>query len=348
MSSWASITKRNIPGSATAPAATVHPTAPTVQRHRHSQSNIASTASTVVDPVLSMHRATYDNSVSKIAREDEANLKPISWVVQRPGGITSCSPFMIYEARNTLEWDEYQKNREYSDDLFKERMNAWREKNNWYLPPMKQTVSEAEKALGFYTKPDDFGHGTVVVAYITPHGTRKDLSYGESISHNGLSDLLWSMIHSRSEELIKCETVREFDALFEQVVQLEMPGWLQIGGGVYRSTMSRKVLWLFSQHANVFPGRRRHGTPRWTNSAFSIPCERDSKYTANMVFQNVPKGGRDDAGICVVAKLKEHGDDAKIRWLLNAKQMREMERVELIPESNPFNHYNDYDSDYDW
>ena len=356
MASWASIAKRNIPATTTTQSQQLQPQQ-SHTLHKPSTTSAAAAASasrekqilapttpiifSEADRIAELNRNTYATSAKEIAREDETNCRPEFWVISRPLERGSCSPFITDEARLQMEWDDYYENREYSNEVYKARMMAWREKNNWHFPPMKKEISEFEKGLGFYIKPRE--HEGMIVAYVTPYRTTRDLSYDH------ICELMWGMIHSRSEELVKCDTVGAFNALFEQVVKLEIPMWRKNCGGV-DPIHSSKILWLFSQRANVFPGRRRHGTPRWTNSAYSIPHERDPNYTANMVFTHVPKGGRDDAGICVVEKLKEHGDNAKIRWLLNAKQLREMERVDLYPEYNPFAHDHDYDfdSDFDW
>jgi len=349
MISWASIAKRNIPAT-TAAAGAESKQKPSLAAGagvggvRAKQVLAPPIIFSEADRIAELNHKTYATSAKEIAHEDETNCKPEFWVIPRPDGRASCSPFITDEARLQMEWDDYYKNREYSNEVYEARMMAWREKNNWHLPPMKQEISEFEKGLGFYAKPGEHARGEgLIVAYVTPYRTTRDLSYDH------IRELMWSMIHSRSEELVNCATVGAFNALFEQVVKLEIPMWRKNCGGV-DPIHSSKILWLFSQRANVFPGRRRHGTPRWTKSAYSVPRERDSNYTANMVFTHVPNGGRDDAGICIVEKLKENGDSAKIRWLLNAKQLREMERVDFYPEHNPFahDHDNDYDSDFDW
>jgi hypothetical protein len=56
-------------------------------------------------------------------------------------------------------------------------------------------------------------------------------------------------------------------------------------------------------------------------------------------------GGRDETGICVVERLTQFGDEAKIRWLLSAAQLRKMERVVFSPDCCPFRTSHDYDSD---
>lgn len=136
-----------------------------------------------------------------------------------------------------------------------------------------------------------------------------------------------------------------------------------------------KMLWLFSQKANVFPGKARPGTARWTQDpvmkpsdyAFRRPPLFDpSVHTKSMVFFSLracrddatneirigQHGGREETGLCIVERLKLDGDAAKIRWLLPAKQLREMERVVFWPECSPFHEAEAYDSDHyysdDW
>ena len=343
MTSWANIAKRNIPALATtAPTAMTAPTATKSTTNRQQDNNPDSPA----DTIARIHMNEYERSAKEIITEDESDGIPYFHVVRRPGDIPSRSPFMTDSASLEWEWEDYYKNRTYSIEFFESRVGAWRERNNWYLPPIKTEISEAETKLGFYKssyssdKPKD----APIVSYVTPFRSFKNLSI------DGVEELMWGMLYSRSEELVKCGTVREFTELFESVVRLEIPFYKKaVGPRLHQnSVQSSTILWLFSQHANIFPGRRRYGTARWINSAFSHKNMRDPKYTTNMVFNHVPKGGRDDAGICVVERMKEAGEDAKIRWLLTAKQMREMQRVSLSPECNPFAiDYADFDSDSD-
>ncbi len=57
-------------------------------------------------------------------------------------------------------------------------------------------------------------------------------------------------------------------------------------------------------------------------------------------------GGRPETGICVVEQMSRDGENAKIRWLLTPKQLREIERVEFSPDCDPFpRSYLDSDDD---
>ncbi len=132
------------------------------------------------------------------------------------------------------------------------------------------------------------------------------------------------------------------------------------------------MLWLLSQKANVFPGKARPGTARWTKDPVQPPSSDycmwpvfdPTTYSKSMIFFSSRKfrdssnaiihgqhGGREETGICVVKRLKENGDAAPIRWLLSAKELREMERVTFHPECSPFRESVEYDSDWyddDW
>ena len=267
--------------------------------------------------------------------------------------------------------DEAVKNDTYSKELFERRMQEWRVRNNWHLPPMKTTVSKDEQTRGFYIgKDDDNAKDVDVVKYVTPYSTGRDLE------HEGMVNMLWCLIHSRADELVACKTVGEFEALFKQNIQLEYPAYnVSSFYGVRRVVNARKLLWLFSQKANVFPGKARYGTARWTNdptNQFPAPVFDPTVYSKSMVFFNLracrgttistddrevrttkpvfivgAMGGRDETGICVVQQLKQNGDAATIRWLLSAKQLREMERVVFVSDYCPFRGREsiDYDSD---
>jgi hypothetical protein len=257
----------------------------------------------------------------------------------------------------------------YSDAMFERRMQEWRIKNNWQLPPMKTAVSKDEQLCGFYVGKDD---DKDVVKYVTPYSTGRDLE------HEGMVNMMWCLIHSRADELVACKTVADFNALFEQTIRLEYPSYpsFSMQYGLKRIITPRKLLWLLSQKANVFPGKARHGTARWLvdpTNQYPAPVFDPQVYTKSMVFFNLSacrisvgtgderevrttkpvfivgtSGGRNETGICVVERLAQFGDEAKIRWLLSAQQLRKMERVVFSPDCCPFRSksYDSDDSDY--
>jgi len=265
------------------------------------------------------------------------------------------------------------KNDAHSNELFERRMQEWRVRNNWLLPPMKTEVSKDEQIRGFYIgKDDDNAKDVDVVKYVTPYSTGRDLE------HEGMVNMMWCLVHSRADELVACKTVADFNALFEQTIRLEYPSYpsFSLQYGLKRVITPRKLLWLFSQKANLFPGKARHGTARWLvdpTNQYPAPVFDPNVYTKSMVFFNLracrgatistderevrttkpvylvgAMGGRDETGICVVERLTQFGNEAKIRWLLSAKQLREMERVVFSPDCCPFRakSYDSDDSDY--
>ena len=185
-------------------------------------------------------------------------------------------------------------------------------------------------------------------------------------------NMMWCLVHSRADELVACKTVADFNALFEQTIRLEYPSYpsFRMEHRLKRIVTPRKLLWMLSQKANLFPGKARPGTARWLidpTNMYPAPVFNPKVYTKSMVFFNlrdcrVPSevrttnpvyivgasGGRDETGICVVERLAQFGDEANIRWLLSAKQLREMERVVFVSDYCPFREFvdSDYDSDY--
>ena len=334
--SWASIAKRNTSTTTASSASGPVPVPVSSLQKRPQQHQPQQHQPQQPPPMPTM----YVGSIEGIAREDENNIKPECWPIQRPNPKT-CSPFITDEARWAWEHGEYVEDSKYSGTMHQTRLAAWREKNNWHLPPNKQELTEFERTLGFY-RPHfhESAAANPPIRYTIPNCYDRDIN-GRANADDALTDLMWCLLHSRSEELARCATVRDFKALFNSVIKLEFPDYNASSTsrhGLHHIVGPEKILWLFSQKANVFPGYRRRGTPRWTKRPDTYP--RDASYTKNMVF-SIGEGGRDDAGICVVAQMKTAGDDAKIRWLLSAKQMHEMQRVMLVPEGDYFERHCD-------
>jgi hypothetical protein len=292
-------------------------------------------------------------------QEEQSQRKPTMFLLKRPDAPTVCPIFRTREDQAQWMRNETNQNDAHSEAVFERRMMEWRVKNNWQLPPMKTEVSKDEQLCGFYVDED-------VVKYVTPYSTGRDLE------HEGMVNMLWCLVHSRADELVACKTVADFNALFEQTIRLEFPTYpsFSMQHWLKRIITPRKLLWLFSQKANLFPGKARYGTARWlvdpTNQC-PAPVFDPQVYTKSMVFFNrracrVPvevrttktvflvgaSGGRDETGICVVERLAQFGNDAKIRWLLSAQQLRKMERVVFSPDCCPFRDksYDSDDSDY--
>jgi hypothetical protein len=308
--------------------------------------------------------------MTEFEKEEQSQCRPTHFVLKRPD---APKVFPIFRTTDE-EWKwlrmEDAKNSEYSKEVFETRMQKWRIKHNWQLPPMKTTVTPDEMRKGFYIATNE---EKTEVRYITPYSTKSDLNLSSDLN-DALVEMMWCLVHSRSDELVACKTVAEFKALFERNIHLEPHLRHAHNYSRRKDTFVLKILWLFSQKSNVFPGKARPGTARWTQDpvmkpadyAFSRPPWFDAKiHTKSMVFFSLRVcrddatndirigqfGGREETGLCIVERLKQDGDAAKIRWLLSAKQLREMERVVFWPECSPFREADD-DSDHyysdDW
>ena len=319
---------------------------------------------------LKQEQKSLAESLAAIEKENASQCRPTCVMLKRPDAPQTIPIFKTSEELYAWDYSELLKNQKYSDEVFEQRTQEWRIKNNWQLPPMKTTVSKDEQTRGFYVEHDhNHNHNhTPIVFYVTPFSTEHDLAFDASQAQKSMVDMLWCLIHSRSDELVACKTVAEFKALFERNVRME-PDLRH--AHVYsrrRDMFPLKMLWLLSQKANVFPGKARPGTARWNIDPVRPPSEGwmmwppfDPKvYFNSMVFFSSRKfrdsnnaivigkyGGREETGICVVQQLKQNGDAAPIRWLLSAKELREMERVVFQPDCSPFRESVDYSSD-DW
>jgi hypothetical protein len=370
MISWASVAKRNIQSQSNIQSQpSKQPQVPSVQSMPQVPSPFG-----IIDQTIDQKQ----QALNRLAREEQSQCRPTNIYMTHPDAPIVCPTFKTMEERHQWMRQQEIQNSKYSDEVFDRRMLEWRTKNNWLLPPMKTAVSKEEQLRGFYVVNE--GHeGKCVVKYVTPHSTTRDLGY------EGMVNMMWCLIHSRADELVACKTVGEFEALFNQTIGLEYTVYnVSSYYGVRRVVNARKLLWLFSQKANVFPGKARHGTARWTvdpANQFPAPVFDPKVYTNSMVFFNLrdcrgttistnerevrtttpvfvvgAPGGRDETGICVVERLAQFGDKAKIRWLLSAAQLRKMERVVFSPEYCPFRESLGSDSDcyyddeivYDW
>jgi len=286
----------------------------------------------------------YDRGQCDLDVEIQKGYRPDNIPLRRPDAATSLpTTFVTSEDYYTWICNEKCKNRVYSDELFTERMREWRTKMNWHLPPEKKSVTAQERRQGFYTaivRDSVWGEDISVVKYVTPYSSSRDVENEE------LVEMMWCLVHSRPDELVACKTVAEFTALFNRTSHLSFPSWKIF----YRKNlMSKTLLWMLSQKANMFPGRSRPGTAVWERNPSTLNWQEDtgakSNYTKSMVFFNGrhgcrdevgQPGGRPETGICVVEQLSRDGENAKIRWLLTPKQLREIERVEFSPDYDPF------------
>ena len=374
MSSWASIAKRNIASTPNSAAtATPNPTATARPSIHPLNPSIPLNPDLCAAASIAESCDTYaKRGQAELEQEEQSQCRPTRICLRRPDAPTVSPIFRTREEQLQWMYDDAIKNEAHSNEVFERRMQEWRVRNNWQLPPMKTEVSKYERVQGFYIGKDDDNAKDVdvdVVKYVTPYSTGRDLE------HEGMVNMMWCLVHSRADELVACKTVADFNALFEQTIRLEYPSF----GMEYRLkriVTPRKLLWMFSQKANLFPGKARPGTARWLidpTNMYPAPVFDPKVYTKSMVFFNLrdcrgttnstderevrttkpvylvgASGGRDETGICVVERLAQFGDKANIRWLLSAKQLREMERVVFVSDYCPFREFvdSDYDSDY--
>jgi hypothetical protein len=295
----------------------------------------------------------YDRGQRELDLEIQKGSRPDNIPLRRPGAATSLPmTFVTNEDYYTWICSEKGQNRVYSDDLFAERMREWRTKMNWHLPPDKKEVTDQERRQGFYTA---IVRGSVsrehnsVVKYVTPYSSSRDVENEE------LVEMMWCLVHSRPDELVACKTVADFTALFNRTAHLSIPN---LNAYCRKNLMPKTLLWMLSQKANMFPGRSRPGTAVWERDPSTLTGQEvartKSSYTKSMVFFNGLQdyrdvgqpGGRPETGICVVEQMSRDGENAKIRWLLTPKQLREIERVEFSPDYDPFpRSYLDSDDD---
>jgi hypothetical protein len=309
---------------------------------------------------LKQEQKSLAESLAAIEKENASQCRPTCVRLKRPDAPQTIPIFKTSEELYAWDYSELLKNQKYSDEVFEQRTQEWRIKNNWQLPPMKTTVSKDEQTRGFYVE-HDHNHMPIVF-YVTPFSTEHDLAFDASQTQKSMVDMLWCLIHSRSDELVACKTVAEFKALFERNVRMEPDvRHAHVYSRNRKHSFPLKMLWLLSQKANVFPGKARPGSARWTTDPVLTPCD-PKVYSNSMVFFSSRKfrdsnnaivigkyGGREETGICVVQQLKQNGDAAPIRWLLSAKELREMERVSFHPECSPFHdHSSDDWYDDDW
>lgn len=363
MSSWASIVKKTPASSASADSSSSSKPVPSTPISVPASSS--SSAHLKCNNPLNyewfetswkIDNDAYDRGQRELDLEIQKGSRPDNIPLRRPGAATSL-PMTFVTSEDYYTWicSEKGQNRVYSDDLFAERMREWRTKMNWHLPPEKKEVTDQERRQGFYTATvRDLGSGdpVTVVKYVTPYSSTRDVENKE------LVEMMWCLVHSRPDELVACKTVAEFTALFNRTSHLSFPSWKVFDR---KNLMSKTLLWMLSQKANIFPGRSRPGTAVWERNPSTLTSQEvartKSSYTKSMVFFNGLQGcgdevgqpgGRPETGICVVEQMSRDGENAKIRWLLTPKQLREIDRVEFSPDCDPFpRSYLDLDSDDD-
>jgi hypothetical protein len=169
---------------------------------------------------------------------------------------------------------------------------------------------------------------------------------------------LWPLLHSRADDVIACRTFGHWKRLFYSTIHLAFPSyheWNDHSDAKYVALWDKhrfsilvkhvnpaRALFLISTKSNFWPYGRRgefSGSSIWTVWPTSIPKSKSSLSSlssATSLFSISGTGSgrtnRSSTGLCSVKKLKEHGDDAKIEWMVSSDFLRNMKRVHIYLE----------------
>lgn len=162
---------------------------------------------------------------------------------------------------------------------------------------------------------------------------------------------LWPLLHSRSDDVIACRTFGDWKRLFYSTIHLAFPSyheWTEHSNAKYvplwdkhrfsilvKHVNPARALFLISMKSNFWPyGRRGEftGSSKWTVWPTSIPKSKSSLSSSTSLFARSGRTNRSSTGLCSVKKLKEHGDDAKIEWMVSSEFLRKMKRVHIYLE----------------
>lgn len=260
----------------------------------------------------------------------EQNLRPTFTSLIRPGAPVAAPIFSNSSDLNSWDWNEETKNRQYSDQVYHEKVAAWEEKNNWHPVPIMVSMTKEQEEMGFcrvlksqcdreseakklaenkyYIPPCDY-------AYLCPHNSTE--------RREEFLEFLQRLMYNRAQQLCACKTVGEFENVYLDAIKLEYGlSWKwYLGNG--RSGVN-EALWALSVKANLFPGKQ----VKPLNPA-STPTEAAPK---RYVVRGVQRG---EVGVCGVKDIKKLGNSAPIRWYVSPTEMRNMKKFEFSFETNP-------------
>lgn len=259
----------------------------------------------------------------------EQNLRPTFTSLTRPGAPVAAPIFRNSSDLSAWDWNEETKNRQYSDQVYHEKVAAWEEKNNWHPVPIMVSMTKEQEEMGFcrvlksqcdreseakklaenkyYIPPCDY-------AYLCPHNSTE--------TREEFLEFLQRLMYNRAHQLCACKTVGEFENVYLDAVKLEYGlSWKwYLGNG--RSGVN-EALWALSVKANLFPGKQVKPLTA------STPTEAASK---RYVVRGVQRG---EVGVCGVKDIKKLGNSAPIRWYISPMEMRNMKKFEFSFEVNP-------------
>jgi hypothetical protein len=234
------------------------------------------------------------------------------------------------------ELDERKKNKKYSNEIYYQKLSAWKEQYNWHDVPLMTSMTEEEADKGFreikkyeleikeekIKKQEQESRGIKYVApcafsYLVPHDA-VDARAGAFYL-----DFLSKMMYNRAHELCACATFGEFEKVYKHSTNLEKGFWL-LG---LRERTAHDALEAFSVESNLFPGKKAP-VPAPITSDDNVPT-RTPKRRKTFCER------RGKLGICEVKELETLGNSAPIVWYISPEEMRNMKRFEFCFEISP-------------
>lgn len=259
----------------------------------------------------------------------EQNLRPTFTSLTRPGAPVAAPIFSNSSDLNKWDWNEETKNRQYSDQVYHEKVAAWEEKNNWHPTPNMDSMTKEQEEMGFFrlqkSQWDRESEAKKLAEnkyYIPPCDYGYLCPYNSTETREEFLEFLQRLMYNRAQQLCACKTVGEFEKVYLDAVKLEYGlSWKwQLGNG--RGGVN-EALWALSVKANLFPGKQVKPL-----TAPPTLTEAPKRY----VVRGVQRG---EVGVCGVKDIKKLGKSAPIRWYISPTEMRNMKKFEFSFETNP-------------
>jgi hypothetical protein len=284
--------------------------------------------------------------------DDDPNCFPAHLSLTRPGAPTVAPIFKNSEDMQEWQKNEYNENHKYSNQVYSEKVQAWRKRVNWHIVPTMTSITPEEKALGFtkvykpyYQVDQETQFSTLNPTFPLPPDYGYLVPWNSTI-RNIHPDFLALLFHNRADELCKCKTVEDFEKVYIEGAKLHWnPSYWQ---SQVQQFTPEAALWTMSTKANMWPGKTFAPRPdgdgcRGLSGSASALAHYGIKKMPKYEVHGVERG---ETGICNVKDLKTLGKKAPIRWYVSPAYLKNMKRFEFIFEENP-NARIDYDSD-DW
>ena len=280
------------------------------------------------------NKETKEKTAEQLEQEAlEQNLRPTFTSLIRPGAPVSAPIFSNSSDLNKWDWNEETKNRQYSDQVYHEKVAAWEEKNSWHPVPKMDSMTKEQEEMGFFrlqkSQWDRESEAKKLAEnkyYIPPCDYGYLCPYNSTETREEFLEFLQRLMYNRAQQLCACKTVGEFEKVYLDAVKLEYGlSWKwQLGNG--RGGVN-EALWALSVKANLFPGKQVKPLTSPT------PTEAPKQY-------NVRGVQRGEVGVCGVKDIKKLGKSAPIRWYISPTEMRNMKKFEFSFETNP-RHFDD-------